>query len=127
MGTLYLKKADKTPETETATAQQVVNTMLAEIQKNGESAVKKYAADLDNWHGPLLVTQQDIEANAKEVPAQVKADIDFAIQQVFNFAQAQRKSLSEFQVELHPGVIAGQRVLPVNVAGCYAQIGRAHV
>ena len=70
MGTLYLKKADKTPETETATAQQVVNTMLAEIQKNGESAVKKYAADLDNWHGPLLVTQQDIEANAKEVPAQ---------------------------------------------------------
>ena len=48
MGTLYLKKADKTPETETATAQQVVNTMLAEIQKNGESAVKKYAADLDN-------------------------------------------------------------------------------
>ena len=115
MGTLYLKKADKTPETETATAQQVVNTMLAEIQKNGESAVKKYAADLDNWHGPLLVTQQDIEANAKEVPAQVKADIDFAIQQVFNFAQAQRKSLSEFQVELHPGVIAGQ------------QIGRAHV
>ena len=128
MGILYLKKADKTPETETATAQQVVNTMLAEIQKNGESAVKKYAADLDNWHGPLLVTQQDIEANAKEVPAQVKADIDFAIQQVFNFAQAQRKSLSEFQVELHPGVIAGQRVLPVNVAGCYAPAGRyAHI
>jgi len=128
VGTLYLKKADKTPETETATAQQVVNTMLAEIQKNGESAVKKYAADLDNWHGPLLVTQQDIEANAKEVPAQVKADIDFAIQQVFNFAQAQRKSLSEFQVELHPGVIAGQRVLPVNVAGCYAPAGRyAHI
>jgi len=75
-----------------------------------------------------LVTQQDIETNAKEVPTQVKADIDFAIQQVFNFAQAQRKSLSEFQVELHPGVIAGQRVLPVNVAGCYAPAGRyAHI
>ena len=67
-------------------------------------------------------------ANAREVPEQVKADIDFAIKQVFEFAQAQRRSLSEFQVELHPGVIAGQRVLPVNVAGCYAPAGRyAHI
>ncbi len=125
---MYLKKADKTPETETATAQQVVNTMLAEIQKNGESAVQKYAADLDKWQGPMIVTPQEIEANARAVPAQVRADIDFAIKQVFDFAQAQRHSLSEFQVELHPGVIAGQRVLPVNVAGCYAPAGRyAHI
>ncbi len=128
MATMYLKKADKTPETETATAQQVVNTMLAEIQKNGESAVQKYAADLDKWQGPMIVTPQEIEANARAVPAQVRADIDFAIKQVFDFAQAQRHSLSEFQVELHPGVIAGQRVLPVNVAGCYAPAGRyAHI
>ena len=126
--TVYLKKASKTPETETATAQQVVNTMLAEIEKNGESAVKQYAAELDKWHGPLLVTPEEIAANAKTIPAQVRSDIDFAIKQVFDFAQAQRRSLSEFQVELHPGVIAGQRVLPVNVAGCYAPAGRyAHI
>ncbi len=128
MATTYLKKADKTPETETATAQQVVNTMLAQIQQNGESAVLKYAADLDKWQGPVIVTAQEIEANARSVPAQVRADIDFAIKQVFDFAQAQRRSLSEFQVELHPGVTAGQRVLPVNVAGCYAPAGRyAHI
>lgn len=128
MAITYLKKADKTPETETATAQQVVTTMLAEIQKNGEAAVLKYAADLDQWTGDIIVTPEQIAANAREVPEQVKADIDFAIKQVFDFAQAQRRSLSEFQVELHRGVTAGQRVLPVNVAGCYAPAGRyAHI
>jgi sulfopropanediol 3-dehydrogenase len=111
LATVYLKKADKTPETETATAQQVVNTMLAEIQSKGETAVKKYAADLDQWHGPMVVTPEEIEANAQAVPLQVRQDIDFAIKQVFDFAQAQRRSLSEFQVQLHPGVTAGQRVL----------------
>jgi len=63
-----------------------------------------------------------------EVPAQVRQDIDFAIRQVRDFALAQRRSLSEFELELHPGVHAGQRVLPVNVAGCYAPAGRyAHI
>lgn len=126
--TVYLKKAEKTPETETATAQQVVNTMLAEIQANGEAAVKKYAADLDKWTGPLVVTQEEIAANATQVPRQVRDDIDFAIKQVSDFARAQRNSLTDFSVELHPGVTAGQRVIPVNVAGCYAPAGRyAHI
>ncbi|MEI2812756.1 MAG: histidinol dehydrogenase [Burkholderiaceae bacterium] len=128
MSISYLKKADKSPETETATAQQVVNTMLAEIQANGEAAVRKYAADLDKWSGDLIVTQEQLKANALTVPAQVKADIDFAIAQVSKFAKAQRDSLSEFTTELHPGVTAGQRVIPVNVAGCYAPAGRyAHI
>ena len=79
MAITYLKKAEKTPETETATAQQVVNTMLADIQKNGEAAVRKYAADLDKWNGEMIVSPAQIAANALEVPEQVKADIDFAI------------------------------------------------
>jgi sulfopropanediol 3-dehydrogenase len=124
----YLKKADKTPETETASAQKVVGDMLQQIQANGEQAVRKYALDLDQWSGEMVVSADEIAQNASKVPAQVKQDIDFAIQQVFDFAMAQRKSLSEFQVQLHPGVTAGQRVLPVNVAGCYAPAGRyAHI
>jgi sulfopropanediol 3-dehydrogenase len=124
----YLKKADKTPETETATAQQVVGEMLAAIQKDGEAAVRRYAKTLDQWDGEFVVTRAQLDANAAAVPAKVKADIDFAIKQVFDFAVAQRKSLSEFQTELHAGVTAGQRVLPVNVAGCYAPAGRyAHI
>ncbi len=128
MSITYLKKADKTPETETATAQQVVNDMLAAIQKDGETAVRHYAKTLDKWDGEFVVTRAQLDANAAKVPAGVKADIDFAIKQVFDFATAQRKSMSEFQTELHPGVTAGQRVLPVNVAGCYAPAGRyAHI
>ncbi|MBS7806717.1 histidinol dehydrogenase [Variovorax sp. PCZ-1] len=128
MSIQYLKKAAKTPETETATAQSVVNDMLAEIQKNGESAVRHYAKKLDAWEGEFIVTREQLDKNAQNVPAAVRADIDFAIKQVFDFATAQRQSISNFQTELHPGVTAGQRVLPVNVAGCYAPAGRyAHI
>lgn len=128
MSITYLKKANKTPETETATAQAVVNDMLAEIEKNGEAAVRAYAKTLDKWDGEMVVTEAQLAENAKSVPEQVRKDIDFAIEQVFKFALAQRDSLKEFSTELHPGVTAGQRVLPVNVAGCYAPAGRyAHI
>jgi sulfopropanediol 3-dehydrogenase len=124
----YLKKAEKTPETETATAQKVVSDMLSVIEKDGETAVRQYAKTLDKWEGDFVVTRAELDANAAKVPPTVKADIDFAIKQVFDFAVAQRKSLSDFQTELHQGVTAGQRVLPVNVAGCYAPAGRyAHI
>lgn len=128
MSITYLKRADKTPDTETASAQRVVSEMLGQIQAHGETAARKYALDLDNWSGDIIVTSEKIADNARQVPERVKQDIDFAIRQVTDFAIAQRKSLAEFQVELHPGVIAGQRVLPVNVAGCYAPAGRyAHI
>ena len=128
MAITYLMKASKTPETETATAQAVVTAMLAEIGAHGEAAVRAYAKKLDQWDGEIVLTRAQIDARAAEVPAQVKRDIDFAIAQVSAFAQAQRASLHEFSVGLHPGVTAGQRVLPVNVAGCYAPAGRyAHI
>ena len=128
MTTTYLKKASKSPETETATAQKVVTEMLAEIGVNGEAAVRRYAQQLDAWDGEIVLSRAEIERRAAEVPAAVKRDIDFAIRQVHDFAIAQRRSMHEFEVELHPGVRAGQRVLPVNVAGCYAPAGRyAHI
>ena len=124
----YLKRAEKTPDTETATAQQVVTEMLAAITTGGEAAVRHYAKTLDKWEGDFIVTRAHLDANAAQVPAGVKADIDFAIKQVADFARAQAQSLTEFQTELHPGVTAGQRGVPVNVAGCYAPAGRyAHI
>ncbi len=124
----YLKKATKTAETETATAQAVVTNMLTEIGARGEEAVRAYAAQLDGWTGEIVLSRDEIDRRAAEVPAQVKRDIDFAIRQVSDFAQAQRESMREFSVDLHRGVTAGQRVLPVNVAGCYAPAGRyAHI
>jgi sulfopropanediol 3-dehydrogenase len=128
MAVQYLKKASKTPETETQTAQQVVSKMLNDISSEGEEAVRRYARELDNWTGEFIVSPQTLQENASNVPAQVRKDIDFAIDQVYNFACAQRESMHNFQVQLHPGVTAGQRVIPVNVAGCYAPAGRyAHI
>jgi sulfopropanediol 3-dehydrogenase len=131
MAMIYLKKASKTPESETATAQAVVAPMLAAIGEGGtkgEDAVRAYAKKLDQWDGEIVLSRAEIDRRAAEVPAQVRRDIDFAIAQVSAFAKAQRESLREFSVGLHPGVMAGQRVLPVNVAGCYAPAGRyAHI
>ncbi|WP_265920771.1 sulfopropanediol 3-dehydrogenase [Cupriavidus nantongensis] len=124
----YLKQAEKTPQTETATAQKVVTDMLAEIQAHGEAAVRRYASKLDGWDGEIVLTPDQVRQQTRDVPASVRADIDFAIRQVREFALAQRESLREFSVELHPGVTAGQRVIPVNVVGCYAPAGRyAHI
>ena len=128
MSITTLKRAAKTPDTETATAQQVVTDMLATIQAGREQAVRDYAARLDHWTGEIVMSPADIDAALREVPTQVKKDIDFAVRQVSDFATAQRRSLTEFAVPLHPGVTAGQRVLPVNVVGCYAPAGRyAHI
>jgi len=128
MGTTYLKRASKTPETETAAARAVVDEMLAAIEAGGEDAVREYARKLDQWEGDIVMSPAAIDAALSKVPAQVRADIDFAVRQISAFAVAQRNSIADFAVELHPGVSAGQRVIPVNVVGCYAPAGRyAHV
>ncbi len=128
MAITYLKKAAKTPETETATAQKVVTDMLAAIESGGEQAVRDYALKLDKWSGDIVMTPAQIDAVIRDVPAKVRADIDFAIKQIRDFALAQKASISDVSVPLHPGVTAGQKVLPVNVVGCYAPAGRyAHI
>jgi len=128
MAIVHLKKAAKTPETETETAQKVVAEMLAEIEKNGEAAVRAYAEKLDKWTGEIVVTSGEIERRTRKIPESVKRDIEFAADQVRKFAIAQRDSIREFSVEVHPGVTAGQRLIPVNVAGCYVPTGRyAHI
>jgi sulfopropanediol 3-dehydrogenase len=128
MAITYLKKAARTAETETANAREVVSRMLAEIERDGEAAVRRYAEQLDHWTGDIVVTAAEIDRRTRDIPAGIKADIDFAVAQVRRFAEAQRASLREFSVEIHPGLLAGQRLVPVNVAGCYVPTGRyAHI
>jgi len=127
-GIEYLKRAAKTPETETGHARQVAGDMLADIEARGEAAVRDYAAKLDNWRGGIVVTSDDIERRTRDIPSSVKHDIEFATAQVRKFAVAQRESIREFATELQPGLFAGQRLVPVDVAGCYVPTGRyAHI
>ena len=124
----YLKKAAKTPETESGNARKVVAEMLAEIEARGEDAVREYARSLDQWTGEILMSSQEIERRTRAVDPKVKRDIEFATEQVRRFALAQLDSMREFSVEVRPGLSAGQRLIPVNVAGCYVPTGRyAHI
>ncbi|MGH8713688.1 MAG: histidinol dehydrogenase, partial [Casimicrobiaceae bacterium] len=128
MSIAYLKRAAKTPETETGAARKVVNEMLAEIEGRGEAAVRDYAKKLDGWTGEIIVTADEIERRTYDIPQPIKRDIEFATEQVTRFALAQRDSIKEFSIEVYPGLTAGQRLVPVNVAGCYVPTGRyAHI
>jgi len=124
----HLKTATRTPESESSNARAVVAEMLAEIERRGEQAVRDYAAKLDRWTGEILVSREEIERRTAGVAAGVKRDIEFATAQVRAFALAQRASCTEFSTPLHGGLTAGQRLIPVNVAGCYVPTGRyAHI
>lgn len=125
----YVKKAAKTPATGEDDTRACVAGMLARIEQEGEAAVRAYSRDLDRWDPPsFLVGPDEIARAAASLSPRVRADIEFGQQMVRAFAEQQRASLTEFEVELQPGLVAGQRHIPVSVAGCYVPGGRyAHV
>ena len=124
----YLKKAVAAAAVDTAEARRVVAEMLAEIERRGEAAVREYARKLDGWSGEIVVQADEIERRTRDVPAGVKQDIEVATERVFRFALAQRQSIREFESEIVEGLVAGQKLVPVNVAGCYVPTGRyAHI
>ncbi|ASC63425.1 histidinol dehydrogenase [Achromobacter denitrificans] len=128
MAVSKLKSAAKQPQGNEAAAREVAAEMLANIKSGGEAAVRDYARRLDKWEGDILVDAAEIERRTATIPDGIKRDIEFAAGQVRKFAQAQMASVREFELELAPGLVAGQRLIPVNVAGCYVPTGRyAHI
>ena len=128
MSITYLKKATKTPETETDAAREVAAEMIAAIAAGGEAAVRDYSLKLDHWAGDIVLDADAIRARTHDVPHSVKEDIAFAAAQVRRFAAAQRDSIREFALEVSPGLLLGQKLVPVNTAGCYVPAGRyAHI
>lgn len=128
MSEVYLKKASKTPETGTSETRKIVERMLTEIENGKESIVKKYASDLDGFNGEVIVSREIIEEAGKKVPQKLKDDIKFAHERIKRFAEAQKGSVKEFETELSPGLWAGQKLIPIETAGCYVPGGRyAHV
>ena len=124
----YLKRAAKQPTSGEADTRRIVGEILDNIREGGEQRVRRYAADFDKWEGEVVVSREAIAAAAAKVPARLKEDIAFAYARVRDFAERQRDSLREFEVELSPGLFAGQRLIPVKTAGCYVPGGRyAHV
>jgi sulfopropanediol 3-dehydrogenase len=120
----YIKKALKTAESDTEKIRGIVQGILSDIEKNGETAVIELARKFDNWEGDFILSQEKKQKLIDSVPEDVKQDIRFAHEQVFGFAKAQKESLREFEKETIPGVRLGQRIIPMEVAGCYVPGGR---
>ena len=129
MATEYLKKAEKTAATDEDNTREIVIKMLSEIEAGGEEKALEYANKLDGWdQGNPVLTREQIEAAKAKVSDQEKADIHFAFDRVSLFAKHQRDSMQEFEVELSPGLFAGQKLIPMTTAGCYIPGGRyAHI
>ncbi len=124
----YLKKATKTPATGEDDTRRIVQQMLEAIETGGEGRARQYARELDGWNRDIVVTPDEIQAATDSLPAQTRQDIEFSHAQVQSFAKAQLASMTEFETELSPGLIAGQRLIPVHTAGCYIPGGRyAHI
>lgn len=98
--------------------------LLTEIEAGGEDSVKYYARKFDLWDGEILVSEDTVKAAAESLHGKIKDDIRFAHDNIRRFAEAQKDTISECELEIVPGLIAGQRQLPVSAAGCYVPGGR---
>ena len=119
-----LKRPEAEAEAEDRSVRAVVEQMLPNIRNRGEDSVREIAEKLDNWTGDFVLTDAKKQTLIDSVPESEKADLRFAHAQVKRFAEAQRDSIREFDLETEPGVRLGQKLVPVQCAGCYVPGGR---
>ncbi|KAF3017204.1 hypothetical protein E8E14_012665 [Neopestalotiopsis sp. 37M] len=103
----------------------IVQGVIADIKANGDKAVRSYSEKFDKWSPEAFkLSQAQIDDIISKVPAQTIADIKEAQKNVRTFAEAQRASITDFEIEIQPGVFLGHRSNPINVAGAYIPGGR---
>lgn len=120
----YIKRAQAEPEAEDRKVREAVEAMISHIRADGEAAVREYAEKFDKWTSDFVLSEEKKADLIAQVPDQEKEDIQFAHRQVKRFAEAQRDSIREFDMETETGVRLGQKIIPVNCAGCYVPGGR---
>jgi len=124
MSRVYLKNAAKTSTSDAGDVRETVQKILDEIEAGGEAVARQYAEKFDRYTGNLVLTEEEVAAAAAQVPPRLKDDIRFAHDNVKRFAEAQMATLTDIEVEVVPGLIAGQKSIPVRAAGCYVPGGR---
>ncbi|TMV87439.1 histidinol dehydrogenase [Thioclava sp. BHET1] len=103
----------------------IVEGTLADIEKRGDAAVRELSIKFDKWdRDDYRLSASEINACLAEMTPQDIHDIEFAQEQVRNFAQVQKDALRDVEVETLPGVILGHKNIPVQNAGCYVPGGK---
>jgi sulfopropanediol 3-dehydrogenase len=121
----YLKQPNPTPEEVTREVTETVAQIIADVEREGTVAVRRHSQRLDGWDPPSFrVTEAEIERAYQSMEPEVEAGARFLIDQVTNFAGLQRGTLVDFETETLPGVILGQRHIPVASVGAYSPGGR---
>ena len=124
----YLKKAPLHSRSDAGETRDIVGKILDEIEAGGDEKALEYAAKFDNYRGAILLSAEAIKTASALVPDKMKRDIEFAHANVKKFAEVQKSTVADFETEVVPGLIAGQKAIPVNAAGCYIPGGRySHV
>ena len=120
----YLKKATLTAKSDATDVHDIVMDMLTKIEAGGDETAIEYAIKLDKYDGPFLLNEEQIAAAAAKVPQKLKDDIAFAHDNVRRFAETQKSTMQDVELEIVPGLIAGQKAIPCQAAGCYVPGGR---
>src|SRR5437588_2568250 len=123
----YLKRGMDASAVKAADAKvrETVEGILADVEARRDQAVRELSQKFDNWSPPSFkLTAPEIERAISQVARRDLDDIKFAQAQVRNFAQKQKETLRDLEVETLPGVVLGHRHIPVNSIGCYVPGGR---
>jgi len=123
----YLKqgKTDAAKAIDDAEVSEIVKSTLKAIEARGDEAVREFSEKFDNYTPKSFkLSPAEIDSLVKKVSPQDLEDINFAQKQVRNFAQAQRDSMQDIEVETMPGVILGHKNIPVQSVGCYVPAGK---
>ncbi|KAA0098592.1 histidinol dehydrogenase [Mycolicibacterium sp. P1-18] len=128
MSTVVVKSATEASTPQRSSDRAVVETVaavVADVRTNGDSAVRAYSGKFDRWTpASFRLTDDEIRAVVASVPETVLDDLRFAQQQIRTFAQAQRDSMQDVEIETLPGVFLGHRHVPIQAAGAYVPGGR---
>ncbi|MFI8990701.1 histidinol dehydrogenase [Streptomyces antimycoticus] len=123
--TIKVPVAVKTSRTSRPEIVETVADVIADVRAHGDAAVRRWSQKFDGWSPESYRLGPDrIASVLSSVPETVLDDLRFAQKQIRGFAQAQRDSLTDFEVETLPGVFLGQRNIPISAAGAYVPGGR---
>lgn len=120
----YVKEPRRPPDAVTKEIRSTVSTVISDVARRGTDAVREYSERFDDWSPPSFrVSDKDIASVADRVDPDVRQHAQFTLDQVRNFARLQLESMNEFEVETLPGVVLGQKHIPVDSVGAYSPGG----